>query len=225
MRIHADLPSERPQRCADSICLAPLGEIEEDVLSTLEWRLHDEFALPIRRLKPAGEPVSALDRTRSQWNSIVIMNGLADDPPEDALCVLAVTQKDLFIPILDCVYGTAGLHGRVAVVSLARLRQEFYGLNPDRYLLLSRLTKVAVHEVGHILGLEHCRTDGCVMSLSMDIHKLDLTSDQFCRECSTLLRRARGMTAAKVYPRHTEPPLVRNQHAPELRHSETYHNG
>ena len=52
--------------------------------------------------------------------------------PRDAAKLLAVTERDLFVPVLTFVFGQAQLGGRVAVISLARLRQEFYGLAPNR---------------------------------------------------------------------------------------------
>ena len=42
-----------------------------------------------------------------------------------------MTEGDLAIPTLTFVFGQAQLDGPVAVVSLARLRQEFYGLPGD----------------------------------------------------------------------------------------------
>jgi archaemetzincin len=46
---------------------------------------------------------------------------------------------------------------RVAVVSVYRLRSR------DGKLYMSRVRKEVVHEVGHLLGLKHCRDTGCVM--------------------------------------------------------------
>ena len=63
--------------------------------------------------------------------------------------MLAVTERDLFIPVLTFVFGQAQLGGRVAVVSLARLRQEFYGLAPNREVFWSAPLKEALHETGH----------------------------------------------------------------------------
>jgi archaemetzincin len=44
--------------------------------------------------------------------------------------LLAVTSLDLYVPVLTLVFGEAQLDGNCAVVSLRRLRQEFYGLPP-----------------------------------------------------------------------------------------------
>ena len=70
--------------------------------------------------------------------------------------ILGVTDVDLAIPMLSFLFGQAQLDGRVAVVSLCRLHQEFYGLPADRGLLRERTVKEVLHELGHTFGLAHC---------------------------------------------------------------------
>ena len=70
--------------------------------------------------------------------------------------MLGVTDRDLFIPILTYVFGEAQLGGRAAVVSTARLVEDVELFGPQ--LLVERLAKEAVHEVGHAFGLLHCAT-------------------------------------------------------------------
>jgi predicted Zn-dependent protease len=53
------------------------------------------------------------------------MKAVASRTPADAVRILGVTEGDLAIPTLKFVFGQAQLDGPVAVVSLARLRQEF----------------------------------------------------------------------------------------------------
>ena len=68
--------------------------------------------------------------------------------------VLAVTDVDLFIPVLTFVYGEAQLGGRAAVVSTARLSVEPRA--PTTPAVARRLVKETVHELGHTFGLLHC---------------------------------------------------------------------
>jgi archaemetzincin len=72
---------------------------------------------------------------------------------EPDLALLGLTSLDLYVPILTYVFGEAHLNGSCAFVSSHRLREEFYGLPPQRILLENRLKKEAVHELGHTLGL------------------------------------------------------------------------
>jgi len=92
--------------------------------------------------------------------------------------VLGVTPVDLFVPVLTFVFGEAQLEGHCAVVSHFRLAE------PDRpELLLERLKKEAVHELGHTFGLRHCHRWECVMSSSHSVERLDVKSASFCAEC------------------------------------------
>lgn len=125
----------------------------------------------------------AYDQRRDQYYSTALlqrMQSLASDPQAGWL---GVTGLDLFIPILTYLFGEAQLGGRCAIVSLHRLREEFYGLpaNPD--LLRRRLVKEAAHELGHVLGLRHCLDWQCVMASTHDVERLDLKSEEYCPSC------------------------------------------
>ena len=125
----------------------------------------------------------AFDAARGQYASIRVLEMLARVCPPDGGRLLAVTERDLFIPVLTFVFGQAQLNGRVAVISLARLRQEFYGLPPDRDVLIERARKEALHETGHMLGLVHCENRTCAMSLATNVRQIDLKLAAYCSGC------------------------------------------
>ena len=97
---------------------------------------------------------------------------------------LAVVDVDLYVPNLNFVFGEAQCPGRFAIISVYRLKQEFYGLTSDKALFISRVKKEAVHELGHTLGLLHCRKPTCVMFFSNSILDTDRKQDVFCPECN-----------------------------------------
>jgi archaemetzincin len=103
---------------------------------------------------------------------------------------VVLTARDIFIPMLSFVYGQAQLNGPAAVVSVARLRQEYYGLPANPQLFLLRVRKELLHEVGHTLGLTHCPDGLCTMTLSTNIHQLDQKSAEFCPSCAPQARDA-----------------------------------
>ena len=163
-------------------------EVEPEALAAIRELVLAEFGTPVRELElPAVE--FAFDRGRGQYGSIPVLEMLTRLYPADALKLLAVTERDLFIPVLTFVFGQAQLSGRVAVVSLARLRQEFYGLEPNREVFLERTYKEVLHEAGHTFGLVHCNDRGCAMSLATNVRQIDLKRAAFCTSCGALLRR------------------------------------
>ena len=120
----------------------------------------------------------------------MILRDALERRPARATKLLVLTEHDLFIPMLSFVYGQAQLDGAVALMSLARLRQEFYGLPANRALFLWRVRKEALHEIGHAYGLTHCNETVCALRLSTNIQQLDLKGGDFCASCAILLRDA-----------------------------------
>jgi archaemetzincin len=130
----------------------------------------------------------AYDASRQQYGSIEVLHMVLRLCPEDAGKLLAVTDRDLYVPVLTFVFGQAQLGGRAAVISLARLRQEFYGLEPNREVFVDRAGKEALHETGHMFGLVHCADRSCAMSLATNVRQIDGKQDAFCAACRARLR-------------------------------------
>lgn len=174
------------------IYLAPGEGVEDTVLDVMESCLSSTFGLPARRSGPLPEPGSAYDPQRRQYSSTHMLRMLAKNVPSDAGRLLGITERDIYIPMLSFIFGQAQLGGSVALISLARLRQEFYHLPSDPGLLLERACKEAMHELGHTFGLTHCLDPRCTMSLSTSLQQVDAKSRMFCRSCTVLLEESVG---------------------------------
>ena len=166
-------------------------EVDREALAAVMERVGVQFGIAVRGLE-LGSVEFAFDGDRGQYGSIAVLEMLLRRCPEDARKLLAVTERDLFIPVLTFVFGQAQLGGRVGVVSLARLRQEFYGLVPNREVFLERAYKEALHETGHLFGLVHCAERKCVMSLATTVRQIDGKDAAFCAPCAARLRRNPG---------------------------------
>jgi archaemetzincin len=173
--------------------VAATVEVEREALAAVTARVAAEFACPVRHME-LGSMDFAFDAQRRQYGSIAVLDMLLRQCPQDASKLLAVTERDLFIPVLTFVFGQAQLGGRVGVVSFARLRQEFYGLAANREIFLERAYKEALHETGHLFGLVHCAERKCAMSLATAVRQIDLKEDAFCAACGRAWRRHREGT-------------------------------
>jgi len=172
------------------IYFLPLGLIEDEILTVLEQRLHQLLGWEIRRNAPMQMPMTAFNAARKQYEALQVMRAVSEIIPADATRVLGIIEEDLSIPMLTFVFGQAQLRGRIALMSLARLRQEFYRMPANKELMMTRAVKEALHELGHTFGLVHCPTSTCVMTLANDIQHVDLKKSDFCGGCAVLLKDA-----------------------------------
>ncbi len=170
--------------------VASLDGADAEAVAAIREAAAAEFGARVEPLELPGLDF-AYDPKRNQYGSIPALEWLNRVCPADAGKLLGVTERDLFIPVLTFVYGHAQLGGRVALISLARLRQEFYRLPPSRPALLERAVKEALHEAGHMFGLAHCKERECVMSLATNIRQIDSKGKAFCARCAAHLKRPR----------------------------------
>jgi archaemetzincin len=167
--------------------LLPVGNIGTPLLQDLCAAIPRSLPVACEILPFHLDPTPTYHPERQQFHSSEIlqrMQGLVR--PKDWR-FLAITDVDLYIPILKYVFGEAQMGGPGAVVSTFRLRQEFYGLDRDDALLAQRLLKESVHELGHTLDLHHCQDYRCVMASSHAVEWIDLRESSMCEACGSLV--------------------------------------
>jgi len=171
----------------NALYLVAIGSVPEQAWEWIESATAEWFPLPIRRLPPVSIPEAAYDAKRGQYQSVEFMKMLAQQAPQDAARVLGITDVDLEIPMLSFLFGQAQFDGPIAVVSLCRLHQEFYGLPAQEDLLRERTVKEVLHELGHTFGLVHCSDSKCAMSLATHIGLVDEKAERYCTRCGMQL--------------------------------------
>jgi archaemetzincin len=176
---------------AKRIYILPLGSAQEILLEELRAALEKRFGKEAQTAPEIPLPRYAYKPERSQCNSTLILEGLSGDARKllsDGM-LLAVIDCDLYADGLNFVFGEADPVQGAAVISLVRLREEFYGErseNPAQgwELFLERAVEEAVHEMGHLYGFSHCPNERCVMHFSNSLPETDRKSAGFCRDCS-----------------------------------------
>ncbi|MBO8174668.1 MAG: archaemetzincin family Zn-dependent metalloprotease [Thermococcus sp.] len=99
-----------------------------------------------------------------------------------AKAILGITDVDLYEEGLNFIFGLASPYLKAAIISLYRLKPEFYG-ERNRELLIDRSIKEAMHELGHVFGLDHCPNPKCVMHFSNSIIDTDFKGRDYCDKC------------------------------------------
>jgi len=163
------------------ITLKPLGNIAGETMEGLKDRIGDVFQCPVQVEAGFSDLAQAYTPERRQYLSSKLLVSLGKSEREEK--VVGVADVDLYVPRLNFVFGEADALSGKAIVSLCRLRQEYYGLAPDEALFLERATKEIVHELGHTFGLGHCPNNRCVMHFSNSLADTDLKEARFCSMC------------------------------------------
>jgi archaemetzincin len=128
-------------------------------------------------------PDEAYNQQQNQFYATPILSKLELLKGSDYEMILAMTEEDLYVPSHNYIMGQANSASRTAIVSIFRLKPEFYGLPEDENLLRDRLLNVACHEVGHMLGLRNCKNSECQMHPAETVADIDNRPETFCAEC------------------------------------------
>ena len=169
-----------------SILLIAVGEVEIKVIETLRYDLNKAFGKQVQVGKGMPRADYAFNKKRNQYFSTAILKAMMEKK-EYAIHekILGITDDDLYVPKLTFVFGEASQ--RVAIISLTRLRDEFYNLPKDRSLFRKRVLTEAVHELGHTYGLRHCGNPHCAMFFSKSLIDTDRKGPAFCQRCKNKL--------------------------------------
>jgi len=168
------------------IAILRIGTVDIDVLQKIRNGLCEVYPKTDYLIldNVMSIPSGAYNKERQQFHSSYILAKIGKHVMQTRVdCVLGVTEVDLYVPQLNFVFGEATCPGKTAIISLFRLKPEFYGYSANSELFINRCVKEAVHEIGHTLGLRHCKNPHCVMFFSNSILDTDRKKKAFCGKC------------------------------------------
>jgi archaemetzincin len=173
------------------ISIVPINTIDSTFLNRLALCLEERFLHTCIVERRVRIPATTLNSVRKQlFFNTLLAKISASTAPLDGLR-LAITDFDLYKISHQFVFGDASEEQRIAIVSLHRLRSDFYGEEPDENLLFQRTLKESVHDLGHALGLRHCFNPRCAMYFSNSIYDTDNKLSHFCEGCEKRIRASR----------------------------------
>jgi archaemetzincin len=192
---------------APIIYVLPLGaELPAADVEAARAALVAFYAADVRVLPRAPLPAASWTAARRRWRAEKLLVFLREQMPAGGSRILGLTSADISTTkgrFED--WGVLGLGeepGVATVISSFRCRKRARDAAHAR----ERLAKVAVHEIGHSLGLEHCPTPGCLMHDAEG--KVATVDDEYdlCSRC-----RARLAAAGRTLPAEPAIPWPRSR--------------
>jgi archaemetzincin len=174
----------------EKVLLVPLGNgLASSDAQYIRQCLLAFYDFDIDVSEPKQLPNAAYYALRKRYRAEKLLDYLESLAPKNVNRVVGLTSVDISTTkgnVHDWgILGLATISGRACVLSSYRCRR---GTKTEDELKI-RFGKVAVHEVGHTLGLPHCPTFGCIME---DARGSVLTTDReynLCEHCRNRLQK------------------------------------
>jgi archaemetzincin len=163
-----------------TIYIQPLGKVDSDYLNYIKKSVIDFYGYNciIKTEIDLTNDILSGSKTRYDANKILEKYNSNSN-------LVLITEKDIAYKKSSQypewgVFGLGLRPGKVCVISTFRLRK-----NVSKEKMLVRLKKVALHEIGHNLGLSHCTNHRECMMNDADgtIKQVDKERIWFCEKC------------------------------------------
>ena len=168
------------------INIQPLGNVSPEYINFVKKSVksfygYDCMVLPKKEItKDMLSPIKKrIDANKALRNNLSFDN------------LLLITEKDIchYENATTSEWGIFGLGlrpGKICIISTFRLNK-----NVSKHKTLERLEKVALHEIGHNLGLNHCTNNKeCMMNDACGtIKQVDNEKVWFCEKCMKQIKK------------------------------------
>jgi archaemetzincin len=167
-----------------AIALQPFEKIDTTLLISLKGNLQDSLNCQLVLLNQIQLPINAWFAPRERYIADSLLVFLRQQKGSRFTKILGVTNKD----ISTCKEGNAnwgvmGLGycpGASCVISTYRVKGSSKSIDHFR----DRITRLALHELGHTFGAPHCKERDCIMRDAEGKMNLD-KARVYCNDCRT----------------------------------------
>ncbi len=167
--------------------IVPLGDVPLTDLEVAAKGIRDQAPFGIV-FEPRAELPKSSEKEKARYSADELLVFLKTIKTKDADKVLGVLALDIVTPKNGVpnwgVLGLGDIDGKACVLSTYRMRRKWEpGGGAPESLVRERLWKIAVHELGHTLGLPHCPNKGCLMQDAHGTVKSVDDEQALCAEC------------------------------------------
>ena len=200
----------------EPLTVAAVGAIERETLELAVSAVDEHFPLmpriDHRQFQTNGIPDSAQPTGDSdQYDAVELAKYVSSET--DGGQTLVVTDRDVSQGRRQSLFGIGIRYGRASLLSTFRL-------GGDRFD--DRVRKLAVSEVGYMLGLEFCPNEQCPLRRADAVTTLDAVDESPCAACQTKLAEAITSGDATTDPesvdsKRTEKSVGQSDNTPQDR--------
>ena len=160
--------------------------IDKNLKKELEQNILATYKCTVTEIKGIAKmPDEAYYKPRNRYRASKLLNSIDQYSRYDK--IVGITASDIS-STKDNIYdwgimGLADSPGRACVISIFRIK------TPNKILFKERFIKVALHELGHTMGLPHCSfSKSCFMEAAEGtIKSVDRETKNLCSNCKKLI--------------------------------------
>jgi archaemetzincin len=169
-----------------SIAILPFRDVDSSLIKELKAGLQKQLTVEVAVLDNTPLPAFAFYKPRQRYIADSLLIFLRQANKNKFEKIIGITEKDISTKKGDIVnWGILGLGtcpGEACVISTFRAGKN----KVSDSIFLRRMITLALHELGHTYGLEHCPIDTCLMKDADGKMNLD-DGDSYCEKCRKYL--------------------------------------
>ncbi len=175
------------------VVLQPVEFQNETLIDSVKSAISRYYGYRIHVNESIQFPERAFVNVKSpRFRADTMLHAFSRGCPDSVAVILGVTNKDISTTkrnpdgsVLEPksryedwgVFGLGRRPGNASIISTFRVKG-------GSKLQIERMQKIALHELGHNLGLKHCPSEGCVMRDAAEkISTIDQVKAQLCENC------------------------------------------
>lgn len=170
-----------------TIAILPFNDVNTSLITAIKNNLQKQLAVEVFILSSQVLPSNAYYKPRQRYIADSLLEFLQKTNSNKFEKIIGVTTKDISTRKGDIenwgILGLGSCPGEACVISTFRAGKK----KVSEKDFLRRMNTLALHELGHTYGLEHCPSPMCLMKDANGKMNLD-DGDSYCKKCGDYLR-------------------------------------